>query len=260
MTDAVPSWVRALCRHDFFSACAGQHDRASSRPPVHNLFCVDCELQVCPECADSEHEGHRILKVRRIIALPSSPSSRLPRRVTACLTFAHLRHRRYAERPCKTRSSWRRSASARTSTSAIFRCALALPRSFAMRRAGAAVRPAATLPKSNNVRRLAACFSHPRLFFPVTHRSPAVPLAACDHQQQRHPVPRSPPLVDARARGGERLRGLQDTVRMSFPPPFPPRRRRRRRRSEKTAHRPPSPSPQEELVAREVRFPWSPLP
>jgi|MDSW01.1.fsa_nt_gb hypothetical protein len=76
MTDAVPSWVRALCRHDFFSACAGQHDRASSRPPVHNLFCVDCELQVCPECADSEHEGHRILKVRRIIALPSSPSSR----------------------------------------------------------------------------------------------------------------------------------------------------------------------------------------
>ncbi|KAJ1693778.1 hypothetical protein LUZ63_010476 [Rhynchospora breviuscula] len=58
----VPNWLEALLgEKDFFSPCT-VHE--SSKRNEKNIFCLDCCLGICPQCA-YHHHRHRFLQIRR---------------------------------------------------------------------------------------------------------------------------------------------------------------------------------------------------
>ncbi|KAF3321226.1 PLATZ transcription factor [Carex littledalei] len=58
----MPNWLEALLgEKDFFSPCT-VHE--TSKKNEKNIFCLDCCLSICPQCA-YHHRRHRFLQIRR---------------------------------------------------------------------------------------------------------------------------------------------------------------------------------------------------
>ncbi|GAB4834223.1 Protein RGF1 INDUCIBLE TRANSCRIPTION FACTOR 1 [Ancistrocladus abbreviatus] len=59
----IPQWLDVLLRESFFTPCL---IHVSAKKNERNIFCLDCCLNICPQCLHP-HRKHRLLQIRRYV-------------------------------------------------------------------------------------------------------------------------------------------------------------------------------------------------